>query len=153
MPESRQLTLDNQLCVSLYDASRAIVGCYRPGLERMGLTYSQYVVLLVLWERESLTLGELGAAVHLDSGTLSPLLKRLEAAGVVTRRRSTADERVLEVAITEHGASLYDRACEVQSEVEAMTGLSRDELVALRDTLRTLTGRLRDAAGRAATAA
>ena len=143
MGSATGIRLDNQLCVALYDASRAIVGCYRPLLDRIGLTYSQYVVLLVLWEHDAMTLRDLGHEVHLDSGTLSPLLKRLEANGVVTRQRSAADERVLEVALTEKGRALYDDAVRVQAQVEEMTGLAPAELAELRDSLRALTARLR----------
>lgn len=139
--------IDDQLCVALYDASRAMTGCYRPLLDAIGLTYSQYVVMMVLWERRSVTLGELSARVHLDSGTLSPLLKRLDGMGLLTRARRPEDERTLQITATDEGMALERDAAAVQQRVEAVTGLAPDELAVLRDQLRALTGRLR--AGRA----
>lgn len=104
------LKLENQLCFSIYAASRAITRIYRPLLEELGITYPQYLVMLVLWERESISMKELGNKLYLDSGTLTPLLKRLEAMELVARGRSSEDERVLEVSITERGKKLKERA-------------------------------------------
>jgi MarR family transcriptional regulator, organic hydroperoxide resistance regulator len=139
------LRIDHQLCVALYDASRAMTGCYRPLLEAIGLTYSQYVVMMVLWEHGSVTLGHLSAQVHLDSGTLSPLLKRLDGMGLLTRQRRPEDERTLQVTITDAGRALEARAVDVQRQVEESTGMGREELIALREQLRALTDRLRAA--------
>lgn len=140
------LELDHQLCIALYNASRAVNGCYRPLLDEIGITYSQYAVMLVLWERERTTMRELGAALHLDSGTLSPVLKRLEAMGYVTRSRHLADERILDVAITPAGEAVRERAAAAQHSVETMTGYAPHELARLRDELNALSARMRDAA-------
>jgi DNA-binding MarR family transcriptional regulator len=115
---------------------------YRPILDRFGLTYPQYVALLVLWERGDITVKDLGAALMLDSGTLSPLLKRLEAAGLVTRERSPRDERSVVVSLTEAGAALQHQAAGVPAELARTTGMSSLELRALRETLTALTAAL-----------
>lgn len=136
--------LDAQLCFALHDAARAIVGCYRPLLDAAGLTYTQYLVMLVLWEGiEPVPVGVLSERLHLDSGTLSPLLKRLEARGLVTRTRSRRDERSVEVASTEAGLALRRKALDAQAGFAAATGLTMDEATALRAEVVALTGRLR----------
>jgi DNA-binding MarR family transcriptional regulator len=131
------LALRRQVCFALYAASRAVTDVYRPILDELGLTYPQYLVLLVLWERSgsTRTVKKLGAALELDSGTLSPLLKRLESAGLVTRRRAAHDERSVEVGLTDAGRALRDRVESVPRRVAAATGLAGPELIALRDTL------------------
>ncbi|MGD9531269.1 MarR family winged helix-turn-helix transcriptional regulator [Pseudonocardia sp.] len=136
-------TLDEQLCFALHSASRAMTGAYRDGLDRLGLTYTQYVVLLVLWEHHSLPMNQLGERLHLDSATLSPLLKRLARQQLVTRRRSPHDERIVEITCTAAGHELRDRARAVQVEVERHTGLSGRELAAMRADLHRLAARLR----------
>ncbi|GAB4585094.1 MarR family winged helix-turn-helix transcriptional regulator [Nocardia sp. IFM 10818] len=133
------MALEQQVCFPLYEAMRAMTAAYRPKLEALGLTYPQYLVMLTLWERDERTVGDLSAALALDSGTLSPLLKRLAAAGLVERRRSAADERRVEIRLTERGREMRDRACDIPAQMAAATGLSVDELVALRDTLRRIT--------------
>ncbi|MBQ0903299.1 MarR family transcriptional regulator [Micromonospora sp. U21] len=136
------LVLRRQVCFALYAASRALTDVYRPILDRFGLTYPQYLVLLVLWERpdDAPTVSELGAELRLDSGTLSPLLKRLEGAGLVVRRRSARDERRVEVGLTEQGRALRQQVDEVPLQIARATGLDIAELVALRDTLTQVTG-------------
>jgi len=109
-PNTGSLRLDDQLCFGLYSASRAVTSLYRVVLEDLGLTYPQYLVLLALWERDGRQVRELGADLHLDSGTLSPLLKRLEAAGLVRRERQADDERSVRVSLTEEGTALRERA-------------------------------------------
>jgi DNA-binding MarR family transcriptional regulator len=141
-----ELLLSRQVCFALYAASRATTALYRPLLDELGLTYPQYLVLLLLWERDGRTVKELGDELRLDSGTLSPLLKRLEAAGLVTRRRSAGDERVVEVHLAPAGTALRRRARAVPARLMAASGLSMAELTALRDTLTALTGELHDAA-------
>ncbi len=135
------LVLRRQVCFALYAASRALTDVYRPILDEVGLTYPQYLVLLVLWERpdDAPTVSELGAELRLDSGTLSPLLKRLEGAGLVVRRRSARDERRVEVGLTEQGRALRERVGDVPLRIALATGLGFDELVALRDTLTRVT--------------
>ncbi|MEV6358673.1 MarR family winged helix-turn-helix transcriptional regulator [Nocardia asteroides] len=136
------LTLDEQLCFPLYAASRAMTAVYRPKLERLGLTYPQYLVMLALWERDGRSVGELGKALDLDSGTLSPLLKRLEATGYVERRRAADDERRVDIVLTGHGRSLRAEACRIPAEMAEIGGLSADEVIALRGLLRKLTDTL-----------
>ncbi|WP_433386612.1 MarR family winged helix-turn-helix transcriptional regulator [Micromonospora sp. KLBMP9576] len=134
------LVLRRQVCFALYSASRALTDVYRPVLDEFGLTYPQYLVLLVLWERDDApTVSELGTALRLDSGTLSPLLKRLEGAGLVVRTRSARDERRVEVGLTGDGRALRHRMGGVPERVARATGLTEAELVALRDTLTRVT--------------
>ncbi|MGX1615815.1 MarR family winged helix-turn-helix transcriptional regulator [Micromonospora chalcea] len=135
------LVLRRQVCFALYAASRALTDVYRPILDEHGLTYPQYLVLLVLWERDAdaPTVSELGAALRLDSGTLSPLLKRLEAAGLVVRTRSAADERRVEVGLTDQGRALRERMCDVPRQVATATGLTETELVFLHGILTRVT--------------
>jgi MarR family transcriptional regulator, organic hydroperoxide resistance regulator len=139
VPVVDELELDRQVCFALYAASRAVTQLYRPLLGALGLTYPQYLVLLVLWERGPVTVSTLGTALDLDSGTLSPLLKRLEAAGLVTRARRADDERSVEVAATEAGTALKSRAAAVPRKIAKATGLRAAELAELRRTLTTLT--------------
>jgi DNA-binding MarR family transcriptional regulator len=139
--------LDQQLCFALHTASRAMTGCYRPLLDEIGLTYSQYVVMLVLWEHEGAPLGLLCEKLWLDSGTLSPLLKRLEARGLVVRRRRAEDERTVQVELTEAGRALRGRVADVQSRVVEATGLRCDEIAGMREELHALADRLRAASG------
>ncbi len=143
MATDENLRLEHQLCVALYNATRAVTSCYRPLLDKIGLTYTQYTVMLVLWELDTTTLRELTAALHLDSGTLSPMLKRLERAGLVTRRRGTHDERILHVTITDEGRRIQPHASDAQRCVEETTGLDADTLIALRDQLNNLAARTR----------
>ena len=120
-----------------------MTGCYRPLLDGIGLTYSQYAVMLVLWEHESVTLGLLCARVQLDTGTLSPLLKRLEAEGLLVRRRRAEDERTVQLTLTDRGRELRAEAAEIQARVQDVTGLRPGDLAALRDDLHALAARLR----------
>jgi len=136
---SDELSLDRQVCFALYAASRAVTQAYRSALESLGLTYPQYLVMLVLWERGPATVKDLGIALDLDSGTLSPLLKRLEATGNVAKRRSTSDERAVEVHLTGTGAELRERATAVPGMLLRSTGMTTAELVALRGDLVRLT--------------
>src|SRR3954471_22085301 len=113
------VALDDQLCFALYAASRAVTARYRPMLEALGLTYPQYLVMMLLWETDHQTVGQLGSRLALDSGTLSPLLQRLTAAGLVTRHRRVEDERSVSIALTDSGRALKDKAMAVS---EAMIG-------------------------------
>lgn len=134
------LALQNQVCFSLAVAARTVIGLYRPVLEPMGLTHPQYLVLLALWERSPRSLGDLGDALHLEPATLSPLVKRLEANGHVTRTRSTEDERRLDVALTPSGAALREEALQVPPQIVERLDLPLDDLVAIRDSLTRLIG-------------
>ena len=144
--EENWLRLDRQICFSLHAASRAFNGVYRVILKDLGLTYPQYLVMLVLWEQDDLPVKKLGEQLRLDSGTLSPLLKRLEAAGLVRRERSARDERSVEVRLTGEGAALRERALQVPRHIVAATGLEFDEIRELRERLDRLTGALDSAA-------
>lgn len=140
------LSVDRQLCFALYSASRAMTAAYRPVLTEMNLTYPQYLVLLVLWEAATgegrVTVGQLGERLQLDSGTLSPLLKRLEANGFVRRERSRDDERLVEVTLTESGRSLESRAQCIPERLFASTGMTEQDAADLRDAVRRLTDAL-----------
>ncbi len=129
------LRLDNQLCFGLYAAANAIVRAYRPKLSELGVTYPQYLVLMALWETDHRTVSELGRGLMLDSGTLTPLLKRMEAAGLVHRRRRTSDEREVEIALTEHGRALRDEALDVRRDIVCRLGMGEAEITRLRDEL------------------
>ncbi|WP_017569113.1 MarR family winged helix-turn-helix transcriptional regulator [Nocardiopsis halotolerans] len=142
------LALDNQLCFSLYAASRAMTGLYRELLGDLGLTYPQYLVMLALWERGTLTVKELSHALHLDSGTLSPLLRRLEGVGLLTRARSSTDERVVEVSATTEGEALRARAEEVPGRVLCAADLPPERVEELREALGQLTRSVETAARR-----
>jgi MarR family transcriptional regulator, organic hydroperoxide resistance regulator len=133
------LTLDAALCFALYSASRAVTGFYRPLLDELGITYPQYLVLLALWERDGVAVGALAERLRLDYGTLSPVLKRLQAAGLITRERRADDERSVTVSLTEAGHALRARADCIPEEVVAATGLDFESFETLRDTLQHLT--------------
>ncbi|MEU9245623.1 MarR family transcriptional regulator [Streptomyces shenzhenensis] len=146
VPDAEWLHLDRQICFSLHAASRAFNGVYRVILKDLGLTYPQYLVMLVLWEQGDLPVKKLGEHLRLDSGTLSPLLKRLEAAGLVHRERSARDERSVEVRLTEEGAALRERAVQVPRRIAAATGFDLEEIRDLKERLDQLTGKLDAAA-------
>jgi DNA-binding MarR family transcriptional regulator len=136
--------LDRQVCFALYSASRAATAVYRPVLDELGLTYPQYLVMLVLWESEPRGVKELGGELGLDSGTLSPLLKRLEALGFVERRRSGEDERRVAIHLTPAGRSLSGPASAIPQRLADAAGLSMGELEQLRSTLGKLTAALHE---------
>lgn len=126
-----QLRLDQQLCFALYSASLAMTKLYRPHLDALGLTYPQYLVMLALWEREGRSVSELGEQLTLDSGTLTPLLKRLESAGWLARTRSQLDERRVEVSLTDAGRALKQQALTIPPRIAAASGCALEELRAL----------------------
>lgn len=121
------LKLENQLCFPLYAAAKETVKLYRPFLEKMNLTYTQYIAMLVFWEHKKMNVKELGEKLYLDSGTLTPVLKSLEAKGYVRRYRSTEDERVLLVEVTEAGKALRDEALSVPAQMACHVMLSPEE--------------------------
>ncbi len=123
-----QLKLENQLCFAIYASSREMTKMYQPLLEHLGLTYSQYLVMLVLWEHQECTVKELGNALYLDSGTLTPLLKRLEAAGLIIRKRSTEDERKVHITLTEEGWSLQEKAVDIPEDLRRKTCMDLNKL-------------------------
>ncbi|MGR0318284.1 MarR family winged helix-turn-helix transcriptional regulator [Agromyces sp. ZXT2-3] len=132
------LELDRQLCFALAATSREVVRLYRPSLEPLGLTHPQYLVMLALWERSPLRLRELADRLHLEPATASPLIGRLEAAGLVTRRRSEADERAVDIQLTDDGEALRRRALAVPVEVIERLGYPVERLEVLRDQLTSL---------------
>jgi DNA-binding MarR family transcriptional regulator len=138
LPAGDLLKLDHQLCFALYSASLAMTKMYKPLLEPLGLTYPQYLAMLVLWEGDGLTVSDLGARLQLDSGTLTPLLKRLEASGLVQRLRDTADERRVLLRLTAAGRALKARAAKVPPQVACASGCSLDELAGLTRRLQSL---------------
>lgn len=137
-PAEDWLALDRQLCFALYAASLAMTKRYRPLLEPLGLTYPQYLVMLAMWQRDGRGIGDLGEALSLDSGTLTPLLKRLEAAALIRRERSRGDERRVEVHLTAAGAALRERAATVPLQMAEAIGCSLHEIGALTRELHRL---------------
>jgi DNA-binding MarR family transcriptional regulator len=138
------LALENQLCFAVVTAARNVVALYRPVLEPLGLTHPQYLVMLALWERSPRALGELARELAMEPATLSPLVKRLEAQGRVSRSRSADDERVLEIGLTEEGRRLRERALEVPPAIMERVGMDLDEVGRLRDALVRFAGGQRD---------
>lgn len=137
------LQLDHQLCFALYSASLAMTRFYKPLLDELGLTYPQYIAMLALWEEDGQTVSALGERLHLDSGTLTPLLKRLESAALVERVRDTEDERCVHVRLTAAGRRLKARAARVPGCVLAAAGCSVSDALALTRQVQTLRDRLR----------
>lgn len=136
------LRLDNQLCFALYSASLAMTKLYKPLLDELGLTYPQYLVLLVLWEQDGVGVSEIGQRLNLDSGTLTPLLKRLESAGLLSRLRDTEDERRVRVVLTAEGRALKTQARRVPGCILQATQCDLDEVVALTRQVQALRDRL-----------
>jgi MarR family transcriptional regulator, organic hydroperoxide resistance regulator len=141
------LRLDNQICFAIYSTAHAFNRVYKPLLDRLGLTYPQYLVMLVLWERDGVPVKEIGERLYLDSGTLTPLLKRLEQAGLIKRIRSTEDERQVLVSLSSHGLALKDKARAVPPSILAASQCSIAELSAVKNEIVALRDRLNAAAG------
>jgi MarR family transcriptional regulator, organic hydroperoxide resistance regulator len=134
--------LEDHLCFSLYACSRAIFRLYRPYLDELNLTYPQYLVLLVLWERKQSTVKELGELLGLDSGTLTPMLKRMEAAGLVERKRSAEDERVVMITITEDGNHIKEKAVCIPRSLLESTGMTEEEVMTVNNVIKKLLQRV-----------
>lgn len=133
------LKLDNQLCFALYSATHALTRAYRNALDEKGLTYTQYLVLLVLWEYDSMSVSAIAQKLDLDSASLTPILKRLETAGILQRLRNKSDERVVEIKLTEKGYTLQDEVADIQKSVACKTGLSDQAFNELKKSLHALT--------------
>lgn len=129
------LRLENQLCFPLYACSKEIIKKYKPFLDPLGLTYTQYITLMALWEESNVTVKALGDRLYLDSGTLTPLLKKMEAQGLVVRERSPLDERNVYINLTEKGRALQDEALAVPKQIRSCISLSADEMLSLREML------------------
>lgn len=142
MTNKDPLLLDQQLCFALYSTSLAMTKVYKPLLEEVGLTYPQYLMMLVLWENDRLPLKELARRLHQDSGALTPVLKRLEAEGYVTRQRNAEDERNLSIELTERGRTLRERAREINGTISAYCALGDAQMDELRQNLMTLRTKL-----------
>lgn len=136
----RSLKLKNQLCFPLYAASREVIKLYKPYLDELDLTYTQYIAILLLWEHKTMTVKEIGEHLFLDSGTLTPLLKKMEAKGYITRTRSTKDERNLIVSITEEGEAIKNKACHIALEMANCCPLTIEETVTLYKLLYKMLG-------------
>ncbi|WP_313092299.1 MarR family winged helix-turn-helix transcriptional regulator [Chryseobacterium flavum] len=127
--------LENQICFPLYVIAKEITGLYRPFLDELGITYPQYLVMMILWDGDGLTVSHIGDKLFLDSGTLTPLLKRLESKGFITRKRKKEDERVVEVFLDEAGRQLQQKACEIPGKIQEKLGIQPEELLHLKDTV------------------
>lgn len=125
------LKLENQLCFPLYAASREILRKYTPLLKEIGLTYTQYIVMMVLWEKKSLTVGELGKILYLDTGTLSPLLKSMEKKSLIKRERNSTDERIVKISITSDGESLKEKAVSIPQKIGSCLNITKDQAESL----------------------
>lgn len=127
--------LENQICFPLYVIAKEITGLYRPFLDELGITYPQYLVMMILWDGDGLTVTHIGEKLFLDSGTLTPLLKRLESKGFISRKRKKEDERVVEVFLDEAGKQLQQKACEIPGKIQEKLGIQPEELLHLKDTV------------------
>lgn len=132
------LELDNQICFALYSTTHALTRAYRPILEALDLTYLQYIVMMVLWERDGMSVKEIGQRLHLDSGTLTPMLKRMEQAGLVQRRRSSADERQVDIALTPAGQALKTEVRVLRAELGCLLPLPVADIARLQVEIRSL---------------
>ena len=139
---TNELALDRQVCFALYSASRATTAVYRPMLDKLGVTYPQYLVLLVLWEKDGRGVKDICAELDLDTGTLSPMLKRLEGLGFIKRRRLSTDERRVEIHLTDTGSALRAEALDLPRKLAEKTGMGVDDLVRLKESLDALTSAL-----------
>jgi len=133
-----QLKLENQLCFLVYSASRKIIRTYKKYLAEVDLTYTQYITMLVMWEKENLTSKELGSLLYLDSGTLTPLLKKLESQGIITRRRFSEDERNLLLSLTKKGLELKEKAKTIPEKLACDIGIQVSDLLVLRNKLKLI---------------
>ncbi|WP_420917148.1 MarR family winged helix-turn-helix transcriptional regulator [Dictyobacter halimunensis] len=142
LSEEKKIRISDMLCFALYSASRAAIDAYRPLLDELELTYPQYLVMLVLWERQSCSVKDLGQLLHLDSGTLSPLLKRLEVVGYIARQRRRSDQRVVDIVLTEEGGNIKALASTIPQKISCQYGIEYDEYRDLLERLKKLTDHL-----------
>lgn len=142
MNSDQTLKLDNQICFAVYACSRELTKLYRPLLQELGLTYTQYVTMLALWEQDQVTVSTLGSRLYLDSGTLTPLLKKLETAGLLTRTRDKNDERNVVIALTEQGSLLREKAVDIPEKLLCQLGASPEEGAFLLAQMQALMARM-----------
>ncbi|GEN77744.1 MarR family winged helix-turn-helix transcriptional regulator [Chryseobacterium hagamense] len=136
------LKLDNQLCFPLYVIAKEMTGLYRPFLDELDITYPQYLVMMILWEHDGLPVSSIGEKLYLDSGTLTPLLKRLEAKGFISRKRKKEDERVVEVFITESGKALQLKACEIPGKLLKKIDAAPEDWIALKESVQKILNKI-----------
>ena len=141
--KKEMMKLENQLCFPLYAAARSVTGLYTSWLKQLGLTYTQYITFLVLWEKDGITVGEICERLMLDNGTVSPLLKKMESAGYVSRSRSTEDDRVVVITLTDKGREMQAKASDIPEKVGECIDLSPDKAVKLYELLYELLGKER----------
>ncbi|PJJ66191.1 MarR family winged helix-turn-helix transcriptional regulator [Chryseobacterium geocarposphaerae] len=142
MKNSESLQLKNQICFPLYVIAKEITGLYRPFLDELDITYPQYLVMMVLWENDGLAVNSIGEKLYLDSGTLTPLLKRLEAKGFIQRKRKKEDERVVEVFITESGKALQQKACEIPEKIHSKIDVTKEDWIALKESVQKILNKI-----------
>jgi DNA-binding MarR family transcriptional regulator len=142
MENINQLKLENQICFPLYAIAKEIIGLYRPFLDEIGITYPQYLVMMVLWENDGLTVSHIGDKLFLDSGTLTPLLKRLEAKEFLVRKRKKEDERVVEIFLTDNGKQLQQKACEIPDKIQQKIGIETKDLLELKETIQKILSKI-----------
>lgn len=135
MDKYDKIKLENQLCFSLYAVSREVIKLYKPLLDKYGLTYTQYIAMLVVWEHEKITVKEMGQKLHLDSGTLTPVLKKLEALELIIKYRDKNDDRVVNVQLSEKGRSLKEEILDIPNQVFCMIGADSEETIILKEML------------------
>lgn len=142
MENSKSLQLESQICFPLYVIAKEITGLYRPFLDEIDITYPQYLVMMVLWENDGLAVNHIGEKLFLDSGTLTPLLKRLESKGIIDRKRKKEDERVVEVFLTEAGKQLKQKACEIPGKIQNKIGVETEDLLHLKETVQKILNKI-----------
>lgn len=135
MENSNTPKLENQICFPLYVIAKEITGLYRPFLDELEITYPQYLVMMILWNGDGLTVSHIGEKLFLDSGTLTPLLKRLETKGFIVRKRKKEDERVVEVFLADTGKELQKKACAIPGKIQEKIGIQPEELLELKETV------------------
>ncbi|MBW7673982.1 MarR family winged helix-turn-helix transcriptional regulator [Chryseobacterium chendengshani] len=134
--------LGNQLCFPFYVIAKEITGLYRPFLDELGITYSQYLVMMILWEKDGLTVNQIGEKLYLDSGTLTPLLKRLESKGFIIRKRKKEDERVVEIFLDDAGRNLQQKACQIPAKMQEKLNLTDKDLLELKETVQQILNKI-----------
>jgi DNA-binding MarR family transcriptional regulator len=142
MEDNHPLQLGNQLCFPLYVISKEVIGLYRPFLDELDITYPQYLAMMVLWEKDGLTVNQVGEKLFLDSGTLTPLLKRLEVKGFIIRKRKKEDERVVEVFLADKGRNLQQKACEIPGKMKEKLNLTTEDLLELKETVQKILNKI-----------